>query len=826
MKLQFATANRLQLAAGQTQTWEQLLRLGSFTDPRYGRFEITPELFDALIKNFQTGVYGQQILVNVAHDDSRGAAGVITALRRQGDWLMAQIDWTPLGIEAVRERGFIYLSAEYADNWQDNEQGDYHGPVLLGCGLTIRPVIKRQKGIKLSEPLLLDSSLVEEITMTLEQFKNALKADLQAYALSDAVIQQLVTAFEVAAGATDDSQYEALKTQFAATGKTLAEAKPEPKIELSVQTGAGLSRDEVLKLLAEQEAARAANAKQLAEHTAALRRQLTDAVNAEKGLPEDLRKLLTEETVKVIDGNMTEAQVKLLAATTITLGQQMAVTRQLSGLGFAKPVGDVHITVDDSNNIKALQEVVDRRLGLLDIPESRRFAATRGALQPENKAFCDKVLARFDHERGARLFAEYKALAGGSVADVSVPTIWERTVIRESLYALIGLQFVNADVLPFATAYAIPYSYRNPSAAGPGDTPIYQGTAIPYAGVIQTTDPAYPIPQKLAFKVPDELRYLAAANQLGNWEVISENTQNASRIIAENTDACIINTIVQDCDAFGAVAVSNEALTSSVNGTNKIFPLANFPVCRPRQLKDLNGTNIGTASWPITVTYNSVARTEWSAGVGSGTYWRMDYNLGELQIVDQTGAAITPANATPLVVSYSYATNVYKFSTDMGQAAAKDFWDTFLIQYSLRKNLLENIRYQMPNFGLMSGTVMSLIAQASTFSNLNSRVGTDLQQNGNLGRINDVPNYNALGPNLWIGDQRIIIGERGVSRFRVVKPWVMSELENVTNSSGSFLGEKQSYGDQFIVMMTPTPLRKAYTSIVLYSQTGRVARAS
>ena len=35
---------------------------------------------------------------------------------------------------------------------------------------------------------------------------------------------------------------------------------------------------------------------------------------------------------------------------------------------------------------------------------------------------------------------------------------------------------------------------------------------------------------------------------------------------------------------------------------------------------------------------------------------------------------------------------------------------------------------------------------------------------------------------------------------------------------------KEAYGDQFIVVHTPTQLKQAYTSLVLYSATERVAR--
>jgi len=105
-------------------------------------------------------------------------------------------------------------------------------------------------------------------------------------------------------------------------------------------------------------------------------------------------------------------------------------------------------------------------------------------------------------------------------------------------------------------------------------------------------------------------------------------------------------------------------------------------------------------------------------------------------------------------------------------------------------------------------------------------MGTDLQTDGNLGRVKDVPNFKVLAPRLWAGDQRIIIGERGVTRFRMARPWQLGELENQRDVNGRFTGKKEAYGDQFVVVHTPTMLKRSRTSMVLYSATARVARVN
>ena len=121
---------------------------------------------------------------------------------------------------------------------------------------------------------------------------------------------------------------------------------------------------------------------------------------------------------------------------------------------------------------------------------------------------------------------------------------------------------------------------------------------------------------------------------------------------------------------------------------------------------------------------------------------------------------------------------------------------------------------------------MTAIEQAETFGANFARPGTDLSAEGNLGRIKGVPNFKAFAPGLAMGDQRVVIGERGLTRYRMMKPWSMGQLENQKDANGRFTGKKEAYGDQFVVLHTPTPLKAGLTSIVLYSATARVDRAA
>ena len=136
--------------SGKGTSWVTVTRTGSFTDPRYGRFEITPTMLSSMVANFEAGIVGQDVFLDVNHKPGDGSAAKILKLSVEGNRLRALVEWTDFGVKAVKERGFTYLSAEFADNWQDNEAGAFHGPTLLGAGLTVRPVIKRLDPITLS----------------------------------------------------------------------------------------------------------------------------------------------------------------------------------------------------------------------------------------------------------------------------------------------------------------------------------------------------------------------------------------------------------------------------------------------------------------------------------------------------------------------------------------------------------------------------------------------------------------------------------------------------------------------------------------------------
>ena len=833
----------VQLAEGATQTWVTLTRTGNFNDPRYGDFAITADMLGQMVGNFDKRVLGQDVFIDVSHKPSDGAAGKVLKLSVEGGRLRALVEWTPFGVDAIKQRGFTYLSAEYHEQWKDNEKQQPYGCVLLGAGLTVRPVIKHLDPVQLSDDdhagavrTAISPSLFKELTeFSMNKHLLALLGRLIALGFTEATAKPLMDAasVQITAGATDESKCLAVVESFATAGDAAM---------VQIKAAGGDGKTVTIQLAAPQNVDVAGLvAKALADRDTAQMTERNTLLTSLKLLADSIAegdKTLTPEGVKkfaddyapMVTATTTTEQVKHLANLAITQAKKLSAAEKLVTLGYNPAAGRVHISVDSSNSIKSLQATTDQRLGLTNDKDAKRFERTGGELLLTNKAFAEKCLAEFDALHGQQLDAEHKSLAGGvgSISDVAIPKIAERTVLREALYNLMSLNLVDVGTAPFTNVLSINYTYRDATAAGLSGLRRYELQAVRKAGVVQTSEETRPIPQKLSMQVSNELQLLMSAANI-DFAPVAENIRNMSRIVGEDVELINLNEIAASADEFGAFAVSTETLTAQCNGTKRIFPLAQFPVVKPRMVYDLKGVQQGSTVNPIVVTLAAGVKTEYilpadGSALGAGQYYIMDYNMGEVQFVTETGAAYTPPNTTALTVAYSSTTNVNKFNTDPGAVAVDVFYDTLLFAIGGRKAVIEDARYYNPNMILMSGNVNNALSQAKTFQANSSRTATGLAGDGSVGLVKDMPIFRPRAPGSLFGDTRIVVGERGNTRFRMVKPWAMNPLEQARNSAGAFIDAQEAFGTQWVGSHTPTQLKGAATSVILYSTSGRIAR--
>jgi hypothetical protein len=97
----------LPASAGRNPTSRIVVaRLGTYTDRRYGTFEIAEKDYEGWKRNLSES-FGGRVSVDWDHSSDRGrgtrAAGWIVGLERQGKDVLADVEWTPKGAAAIRD---------------------------------------------------------------------------------------------------------------------------------------------------------------------------------------------------------------------------------------------------------------------------------------------------------------------------------------------------------------------------------------------------------------------------------------------------------------------------------------------------------------------------------------------------------------------------------------------------------------------------------------------------------------------------------------------------------------------------------------------------
>lgn len=130
----------------------QVAQLGSYSDPRYGAFTITA----GEVANWATllaDYFQGRVPIDLDHATDKGgaseAAAWIVGLSRSGDDVFADVEWTPTGESAVREKRYLYISPTFVSDLKD-QQGRSRGPALLRAALTNNPFLRQMPAVSLS----------------------------------------------------------------------------------------------------------------------------------------------------------------------------------------------------------------------------------------------------------------------------------------------------------------------------------------------------------------------------------------------------------------------------------------------------------------------------------------------------------------------------------------------------------------------------------------------------------------------------------------------------------------------------------------------------
>lgn len=805
----------------------EIIRTGTFDHAEYGTFSVTDAHLDSFVRNFEANVYGQRIFIDVGHKPLDGAAGEIKRLFVDGDRLKALVEWTPYGLQAIRERQCIYLSADYYENWTDNETQQAYGPLLLGAGLVTRPHIKRMQPIQLAEypntPALIISptlqiTLSQEAKRTMNVFLKLLQEAYGQHKLSEQVQAPLLEAFKAAAmGLGEDNvALKSLTEQYKAIGDGIAKQLGE-STNASVNVVVGMTEAQVKQLMeAERKSLsdqQAAAAKKLGDNRAAYAKAITDA----QGLGDDTRKILAEG-VKLITGDMSDAQVMALVEFQLEQGNRLEAQRKLADMGYVVQ-GSPRITVDESNNIKSLHESVRKALQLTNAHASNVLMLSE---KPLNARFTEMVLAEYDRRFASQLHKEQRMLSGAEthMGSAFLPASFQREVIREALADLNILQLVRTQVDPTATTTTeIPYEERTSSATIPNEGIVYEGKGIPFAGVGLKHDVAYVAAMKLALKVTNEIMHFSQSSGV-NWNAWGENIASNARIMRELIHLRVANEMLRASDTHLAQAVTGEAFTASASG---LIKTVKYPVVRPLQVRDLKGNTIGNPECPVTITIGGVVAPYFTGepNLPAGIYWRFNnLNLGYIQLVDKTGAPAGAGAAGKL--SYSTTGNVVKFDLALpANTKYRDHLNELLSKVGDQKAMLTSQRFVRPEYALMSSMLNNEASKASQFVVSLKRDGTTNTLQGDLEAVKNLPAFDCNAPGMDIGDQRILIGQRGLTGYSVIKPYSVGMPFEAVDETGHPTGEKVAYGEEYNALHTPKPVRNRYTSVLVFDSATR-----
>lgn len=130
----------------------QIMRVGNWNHPQYGEFNITSDMLDDFIKNFQENKRGIDLAVDINHEPNHKAVGWIKNLvKKGGDAVFATVEWTKEGLELVKSGAYKYFSPELFFSFRDEESGETIQNLLVGGAITNRPFFKRMKALAMSE---------------------------------------------------------------------------------------------------------------------------------------------------------------------------------------------------------------------------------------------------------------------------------------------------------------------------------------------------------------------------------------------------------------------------------------------------------------------------------------------------------------------------------------------------------------------------------------------------------------------------------------------------------------------------------------------------
>lgn len=182
----------IQLADDQTVTesWIQIMTLGKYKHPGYGKIVFTPERLQRFADSVNNQITGIQPDVDYDHKAKVDyAAGWISKAEVRPDGLWALVEWTPKAFQAIKDKEYKYFSPEFVDSWENPKTGQKFTDVLRGGAITNRPFLKDIAQLQLSEDTnegkFMDPKVIKKLAEDLGLPETATEEDVVAALIAE-----------------------------------------------------------------------------------------------------------------------------------------------------------------------------------------------------------------------------------------------------------------------------------------------------------------------------------------------------------------------------------------------------------------------------------------------------------------------------------------------------------------------------------------------------------------------------------------------------------------------------------------------------------------
>jgi len=124
------------------KTEVHILNAGGYIDS-IGDITVDVNDLQEMVNNFNDNARGIDIAIDAGHDSNGPAYAWIKRLYIvDTNQLWGTVEWNEIGKEAVGDKRFRYMSAEFQFSYTNNETGVDYGATLFGAALTNRPFVK------------------------------------------------------------------------------------------------------------------------------------------------------------------------------------------------------------------------------------------------------------------------------------------------------------------------------------------------------------------------------------------------------------------------------------------------------------------------------------------------------------------------------------------------------------------------------------------------------------------------------------------------------------------------------------------------------------